>query len=34
VRGERIMSRAVFAGYLAIVLVGLAYFIAVGLLRL
>jgi hypothetical protein len=34
VRGERLMRRALFTVYLTVVLVGLAYFIAIGLLRL
>jgi hypothetical protein len=33
VRGE-LMRRALFTTYLAVVLVGIAYFIAIGLLRL
>jgi hypothetical protein len=33
-RGERFMKRTMFTAYLAIVLGGVAYFIAVGLLRL
>jgi hypothetical protein len=34
VRGGRAMKRAMFAAYLAFTLLGLAYVIAVGLLRL
>lgn len=34
VRGERLMRRALFTVYLVVILVGLAYFIAIGLLRL
>lgn len=33
-RGERFMRRALFTVYLVVILVGIAYFIAIGLLRL
>lgn len=34
VRGERSMRRTVFRAYVVVVFVGIAYFIAIGLLRL